>query len=501
MVIGIDLGTSSIKVVLLNDDGELVATTKHSLNCHRPKPLHSEQNPSEWLEALDIAMLQLGKKYPLSNVKAIGLAGQMHGAVLLDVHGDVLRPAILWDDGRSEAQCKMLETAVPNSREITGNLMMPGFTAPKLLWVKEHEPELFAQIDKVLLPKDYIRYILSGEFVSDMSDASGTMWLDVRNRCWSETMLSATGLTLAQMPNVIESNKVSSLLSRYYAERWGLSSLSSDEPVKLVAGAGDNAAGAIGVGLTEPGQAMLSLGTSGVYYLVTDTFSPCPQKAVHNFCHSLPEKWHLMTVILSAASCVDWLCNNVINKDIDTMFGSLKALSNDYQTDVVFLPYLSGERTPHNDPYAKGVFFGLTHTSTDIEMFVAVLEGVSFAFAEGLEALEDTQQQAQQINVIGGGAKSPFWRQLLCNILQQPIIFRRGSEAGPAVGAARLALIAIYPELPLDSVCSPGEVEQQHEPSSKMSHFYDSKYMLFKALYQQISPLFAKSKHLTKGNP
>ena len=303
MYIGIDLGTSGVKVVLLSENGQPVASHSEAMTLSRPHPLWSEQSPHEWWQATDKALLTLAEKQSLKDVRAIGLTGQMHGATLLDSQQKVLRPAILWNDGRSAEQCRTLEENVPDSRAITGNVMMPGFTAPKLLWVKQHEPEIFSQIDKVLLPKDYLRWCLTGEFASDMSDAAGTMWLDVGRRDWSDQLLAACGLSRSQMPVLFEGNEITGSLNPSLAQRWGL-----PENLPVVAGGGDNAAGAIGVGLYQTGQAMLSLGTSGVYFAVSDGFRSNPDSAVHSFCHALPQSWHLMSVMLSAASCLEWAC-------------------------------------------------------------------------------------------------------------------------------------------------------------------------------------------------
>ncbi|ORM56720.1 xylulokinase, partial [Mixta calida] len=300
MVIGIDLGTSGVKVVLLNAAGEVVASQTEKLTVSRPQPLWSEQDANSWWQATDSALQALRQQHDLSQVRAIGLTGQMHGATLLDAQHQPLRPAILWNDGRSLAQCQQLEESVPQARQITGNLMMPGFTAPKLLWVREHEPAVFSRIAKVLLPKDYLRWRLTGDFASDMSDAAGTLWLDVANRCWSDALLEACGLTQAQMPTLFEGNQITGYLQPALAQRWGM------ESVPVVAGGGDNAAGAIGTGMINAGQSMLSLGTSGVYFVVSDGFLANPESAVHSFCHALPNRWHLMSVMLSAAACLDW---------------------------------------------------------------------------------------------------------------------------------------------------------------------------------------------------
>ena len=357
MFIGIDLGTSGVKVILLNAEGHILNTQQESLTISRPQPLWSEQNPEHWWQTTQTALDKMSQQQDLSGVKAIGLSGQMHGATLLDRNGDIIRPAILWNDGRCEKQCKTLEEMVPNSRQITGNIMMPGFTAPKIKWVQEHEPENFARIDKVLLPKDYLRYKLCGQFASDMSDSAGTMWLDVEKRDWDDSILAATGLDRQHMPDLYEGNEITGNLYSELASQWGM------PEVPIVAGAGDNAAGAVGVGITKPGQAMLSLGTSGVYFAASNGFISNPESALHSFCHALPSTWHTMSVILSAASCLDWVAKLTNTADVPTLLKNVEQHANP-DSEVVFLPYLSGERTPHNNPNAKGVFFGMTHETT-----------------------------------------------------------------------------------------------------------------------------------------
>ena len=484
MYIGIDLGTSGIKVVLTNSDGEVVATQSASLDVSRPGPLLSEQAPSDWVDALHEAMNQLAENNVLSKVKGIGLSGQMHGAVLLDKNSSVIRPAILWNDGRSHKECAELEAMVANSREITGNLMMPGFTAPKLLWVKKHEPENFAKIGKVLLPKDYLRFILSGDFASDMSDSAGTMWLDVGKRAWSEQMLQACSLDVHHMPKLYEGSEVTGHLHADLATRWGM------DVVPIVAGGGDNAAGAIGVGLTQAGQAMLSLGTSGVYFVVSDKYASNPESAVHRFCHALPNTWHLMSVLLSAASCVSWFADSVVKQPLPEL---LEELGNEIQIEAnspFFLPYLSGERTPHNNPYAQGNFFGLNHETDKKALFFSVIEGVSLAFADGVDALHASGTQAKEIMLIGGGAKHVGWRQLLADVLNQPIKFCEAGEVGPGLGAARLAQLALDNETPIAEVCKTPNTLAVYEPDPQRHELFKQRRKQFRAIYTQLAPLF-----------
>ncbi len=478
MYIGIDLGTSGVKAILLDENQRLIATASRALPIYRPQPLWSEQNPQDWWNATNQAMQELASQYDLRAVKAIGLTGQMHGATLLDKADNVLSPAILWNDGRSFAECAELEQLVPNSREITGNLMMPGFTAPKLKWVDKHQPQIAEQVAKVLLPKDYLRLLMTGEYASDMSDASGTMWLDVAKRDWNLPLLNACGLDLNNMPKLFEGNQITGYLRKEVAQQWQMNS------VPVVAGGGDNAAGAIGVGLYQSGQAMLSLGTSGVYFVVTDKFTANPQKAVHSFCHALPNCWHLMSVILSAASAVDWAQKITGISDIPTLFQL--AEKSTVNSDVIFLPYLSGERTPHNDPYAKGVFWGLTHNDNQATLAKAVIEGVSFALADSIDVLHETGVQANQITLIGGGAKSSYWRQLLADITGKTFEYRTGGDVGPALGAAKLAQIALNPQQDIAQFCQPLALEAVYQPNSQRYEQYQIKRVKFAELYKHL---------------
>lgn len=484
MYLGIDLGTSGIKVILTDDKGELINSESFDLTVSRPKPLWSEQSPIDWWHALESAMTKLAANCDLSEVKAIGLAGQMHGATLLDADNQVIRPAILWNDGRCEQQCIEIEKAMSNCRAITGNIIMPGFTAPKLLWIKQHEPENFARIKMVLLPKDYLRFLLTGTFHSDMSDAAGTMWLDVEKRDWHDEMLKACGLNREQMPKLLEGNQISGYLDPTLAQQWGM------QTVPVVAGGGDNAAGAIGVGIVEPGQAMLSLGTSGVYFLVTDGYTSNPESAVHSFCHALPNQWHLMSVLLSAASCLQWFSESIAEQSVTDILAELDYAQIDQQTSPFFLPYLSGERTPHNNPKATGCFFGLTHQTNKVALAHAVLEGVSLAFADGVDALHAAGNKAKEITLIGGGARSTYWRQLLADVLDTTITFRQGGDVGPALGAVRLAQLATQPDSDIDTICPKPAVVEVHKPNSAMVEIYQARRSTFKKLYKQLAPLF-----------
>ncbi|MFS7307534.1 xylulokinase [Rahnella inusitata] len=482
MYLGIDLGTSGVKAILLSEEGQVVASHSEALTLSRPHPLWSEQNPADWWSATEKAVLALSQLHALKKVKAVGITGQMHGATVLDAQQNVLRPAILWNDGRSFSQCQQLEAAVPDSREITGNLMMPGFTAPKLQWLRENEPELFAKIDKVLLPKDYLRWLMTGVFASDMSDAAGTMWLDVAKRDWSDSLLAATGLTRQHMPALFEGNQITGQLLPALASRWGM------DCVPVIAGGGDNAAGAVGVGLYKTGQAMLSLGTSGVYFAVSDGFLSNPQQAVHSFCHALPDTWHLMSVMLSAASCLDWAANLTGTASVGELIG-LAENTPPADSPVCFLPYLSGERTPHNNPNAKGTLFGLTHQHGPADIARAVLEGVGFALADGMDVLHATGLKPHSITLIGGGARSPYWRQMLADISGLTLEYRTGGDVGPALGAARLAQIAMNPGSPLEQFLPELALEQVHQPDAQKHKVYAERRKVFRELYKRLEDL------------
>ncbi|MBU9858271.1 xylulokinase [Rahnella bonaserana] len=482
MYLGIDLGTSGVKAILLSEEGRVVASHSEALTLSRPRPLWSEQNPADWWAATDRAVSALSKQHALQSVKAVGLTGQMHGATVLDAKHQVLRPAILWNDGRSFSQCGKLEADVPDSRQITGNLMMPGFTAPKLLWLRENEPELFVKIDKVLLPKDYLRWLMTGVFASDMSDAAGTMWLDVAKRDWSDKMLSATGLERKHMPDLFEGNQITGQLLPELASRWGM------DCVPVIAGGGDNAAGAVGVGLYKTGQAMLSLGTSGVYFAVSDGFLSNPQQAVHSFCHALPDTWHLMSVMLSAASCLDWAANLTGTASVGELI-TLAQKTQPADSPVWFLPYLSGERTPHNNPNAKGTLFGLTHQHGPADIARAVLEGVGFALADGMDVLHATGLKPHSITLIGGGARSPYWRQMLADISGKTLEYRTGGDVGPALGAARLAQIAMNAGKPLEQFLPELALEQVHQPDAEQHAAYVERRKVFRELYVRLEGL------------
>ncbi len=485
MYLGIDIGTSGVKVVLVDDNQVIVGQATAELDISRPNALWSEQDPDAWWAAVEIAMskLKLENSAQLSRVCAIGLSGQMHGATVLDKNDNPLRPAILWNDGRSESECKELEQAVPNSSTITGNLAMPGFTAPKLMWLKKNEPEIFSKVNKVLLPKDYIRLRLTGEYVSDMSDSAGTLWMDVAKRDWSDEMLSACDLGREHMPRLVEGSDPSGNLRPELAKAWGIKN-----EVVVAGGAGDNAAGAVGIGTVVPGRAFLSLGTSGVYFVANEKYSPNPEQAVHAFCHCLPDMWHQMSVILSAASCLTWVTNISGAKDEASLLDEVKADGLEKDSPV-FLPYLSGERTPHNNPQAQGVFFGMNHETNRAALGRAVLEGVAYAFADGQDALLASGVDIDSVSVIGGGARSQLWGQVLASVLNRPLVYHDNAEVGPAFGGARLARLAAHGEAP-QSVCSAPAVKNIIEPDAGLSAMYGERRERFRRLYSALEHEF-----------
>jgi len=485
LYLGIDLGTSGVKLVLADEEQRVVAQATAELEVSRPHPLWSEQDPEAWWDATCQAMDRLRSDHarPLSAVRGIGLSGQMHGATLLDASDRVLRPAILWNDGRSGEACRELMRRLPEVSEITGNLVMPGFTAPKLLWVSEHEPEIFARVARVLLPKDYLRLRLSGDPASEMSDAAGTLWLDVAKRAWSPAALEATGLDERSMPALHEGSEPTGQLRPELARRWGMR-----EGIAIAGGGGDQAAGAIGVGVVEPGQAFLALGTSGVFFVAGDAFAPNPSQGVHAFCHCLPGRWHQMSVVLSAASCIAWVAALTGARDEEALMAEIAA-SRPGASAPLFLPYLSGERTPHNDPHAKGVFFGLTHEHGRAELGWAVLEGVAFALADGQAALLAGGTRIGDVAVIGGGARSELWGRILASALGRTLSYAAEAEVGPAFGAARLGRLAATGESAAE-LCTPPPVERVIEPDPQLEARCRERHETFKRLYRLLRETF-----------
>ena len=469
--------------MLLTERGAISSSASAPLEVSRPAPGFSEQEPAAWWQATLRAVNTLPDT-ARAHVRAVGLSGQMHGATLLDVHDRPLRPAILWNDGRSVQECLELERREPASRTITGNIMMPGFTAPKLLWVARHEPDIFRRTASVLLPKDYVRLRLTGEKVSDMSDAAGTGWLDVGRRQWSDAMLAATDLGRAHMPRLVEGSSASGTLTAAAADALRL------PRVTVAGGGGDNAASAVGLGVVKAGEAFLSLGTSGVLFVVTDRFRPNPERAAHAFCHCLPHRWHQMSVMLSAASTLDWVAQLVGATDLPLLAAAAEAHGLSRHSPV-FLPYLTGERTPHNDPHSRGVFFGLRPDTTSAELAGAVLEGVAFAFADGLEVLTQENAEVNDISVTGGGARLPYWGRLIAAALNRPLSYRSGGEVGAALGAARLARLAAN-EGSEEEVCTAPPIERVVQPDSALAALLASRRRTFQQLYRDLKHTFVE---------
>jgi xylulokinase len=479
MYIGIDVGTSSVKAILMDADQRIVASRSENLTVERPHPGWSEQDPESWISATSAAVDALARDRPkeMKRVRGIGLSGHMHGATLVDKADRPLRPCILWNDGRSAKEAAELD-ADRRFREITGNIVFPGFTAPKLVWVERHEPKIFDKVAKVLLPKDYVRLWLAGVRASDMSDSAGTSWLDVAKRDWSEALLSATHLHRDQMPSLHEGTEPTGKLRSVLAERWKM----DDSPV-IAGGAGDNAASACGVGTVAPGSAFVSLGTSGVLFVSNERFRPNPASAVHAFCHALPRTWHQMGVILSAAASLEWLAG-VTGASAADLAASVERQGGG-PGSALFLPYLSGERTPHNDAAARGSFVGLGHESDRAALARAVMEGVAFAFADCLAALKAAGTSVERATAVGGGSRSRAWLQIIANVLNVPIDVPAEGDFGGAFGAARLGLIAAEDADPI-AICRPPTVQESIAPDAKGAEAYAAAFRRYRALYPAI---------------
>lgn len=482
MYLGLDLGTSSVKAMLIDGDQKVVGVGHAGLTVQRPHPGWSEQAPGDWLRATEEAVAALKASHPkeLAAVKGIGLSGHMHGATLIDAKDRVLRPCILWNDTRSHAEAAALD-ADPRFRALTGNIVFPGFTAPKLAWVKNNEPDTFAKVAKVLLPKDFLRLWLTGEYLSDMSDSAGTSWLDTGKRAWSSELLEATGLTVEQMPGLVEGTDRAGTLRAELADKWGLGS-----DVVVAGGAGDNAASACGMGTVAEGQAFVSLGTSGVLFAANACYLPKPESAVHAFCHALPKTWHQMGVILSATDALNWH-STVTGKSAGDLTGELGDVLK-APTGVTFLPYLSGERTPHNDAKIRGAFIGLGHESDRAVLTQAVLEGVTFAIRDSLEALKSAGTRIDRVTAIGGGSRSRYWLSSIATALDMPVDIPADGDFGAAFGAARLGLIAATGADPL-SVCTAPKTAETVEPVKALSSAYEAAYRRYRALYPAIRGL------------
>jgi xylulokinase len=482
MFIGLDLGTSGVRALLVDGAGAAIHSTEAPLTVAHPHPGWSEQDPDDWVAAATSALKRLQADRPgeIAQLRGIGLSGQMHGATLLDENGAVLRPCLLWNDTRSHQQATRFD-ALPGMREISGNIVFPGFTAPKLAWVAEHEPELFARVAKVLLPKDYLSYWLTGCMVSDMSDAAGTSWLDVGARAWSPELLTATGMRKDQMPELREGCEVVAPLRRDLAAELGL-----PKDVQVVAGGADNAASACGVGALAEGDGFVSLGTSGVLLAAREGFTPDTDSAVHTFCHAIPGTWYQMGVILAATDSLNWLARITGAAPAD-LAGELP---DHLQTPgpLRFLPYLSGERTPHNDSAVRGAFLGLDIATSRADLTRAVIEGVSFALRDSLEALRQTGARLDRVLAIGGGTRSRYWTELLATVLNLPVDLPEQGDFGAALGAARLAICGVTGAAPADVMTKP-PIAETIDPRADLIAACDDAHAAFAASYPTLKAM------------
>lgn len=481
MYLGIDLGTSGIKVILADSSQTIVTSATAALQVSRPHSGWSEQNPDDWIAATRHAFAEIRKVYAseLKAVSAVGLSGQMHGATVLDNKDKVLRPCILWNDTRSHQEASELD-AMPVFREVTGNIVFPGFTAPKLRWLQKHETDLFDQIEKVLLPKDYLRHWLTGDYISDMSDASGTGWLDVASRKWSPALLQICKLDEKQMPALVEGSEAAGQIRPDVAKELGLGG-----NVIVAGGGGDNATSAIATGIIEPGSAFISIGTSGVIFAANDEFLPNPDSAVHTFCHALPDRWHQMGVILSASASLNWYSGitGCSEKMLTTeLGGTLRPPS-----EVLFLPYLAGERTPHNDAKVRGSFLGLGAEMDRGALTQSILEGVAFAFRDNLEALRSTGTTPASVIALGGGMNSPYWVKVIASVLDLPVEIPQHREFGAAFGAVRLAMLADG-LASAEKVCQAPMLSDTVFPDQSLRPQFEASYQRFRAAYQHTAP-------------
>jgi len=478
MYIGLDLGTSALKGIVIDDAQKVLAEATAPLEVNRPFDGWSEQAPATWLDATDTVMRALAGQVDLGAVRGIGLSGHMHGATLLDAADQVLRPCILWNDTRSAIEAAALD-ADPRFRALTGNIVFPGFTAPKLVWVRAHEPAVFDRVAKVLLPKDYLRLWLTGEHVAEMSDAAGTSWLDTGARDWSDDLLAATGLSRMQMPRLVEGSEVSGHVRDTLAAQWVL-----PKGVVVAGGGGDNAASAVGVGVVKAGEAFVSLGTSGVLFAASDAYQPDAASAVHTFCHALPGTWHQMGVILAAADALNWYAG-VVGEPAAKLTGKLGSLKAPGRT--LFLPYLGGERTPHNDAAVRGSFVHLDHASDRVSLTRAVLEGVTHAFRDSFDALTSTGTRITRLIGVGGGSKSDYWIKAIATSLGMPIELPVAGDFGGAYGAARLGMMAAT-GAGAELATAP-QIARVIEPDTALSDDFAAAHARYRATYQALRAL------------
>jgi xylulokinase len=486
--LGIDLGTSELKAVLLDENGVVLGHSGVALSISRPRNGWSEQEPEDWWRACSLALNQLQHENPAAyaRIGCMGFSGQMHGAVLLDKKGRCIRPAILWNDSRASAEATALAENYPSFAAITGSLPMAGFTAPKLLWLKSHEPEAFRAVDCMLSPKDYLRLKLTGERITEMSDAAGTLWLDVQNRRWFEPMIRATGMDLRQFPRLVEGTEAAGELTRSVAKAYDLRG-----DVVVAAGGADNPAAGVGIGAVDSGQSFITLGTSAAVVSITGNAVGNAPAGVHGFCHALPNRWYAMGVILSGASCLRWITSLL---SLPSEQALLDLVSDAVPLDrpvplsaPLFLPYLSGERTPHNNPLVRGGFVNLAHETSAAMLGYAVLEGVGFALHDSLNSVQSSGAIVSKCSLVGGGARSAYWAQLLANIVGRELHTLLGSELIASIGAAKLGLLAkgCGPELLQRGICT----KQVFIPSAAQHAELQARYAKFRSLYPAVRGL------------
>lgn len=481
-MLGLDIGTSGAKAVVVRDDGEVIATGTAEYPISHPHPLWSEQDPADWWAGAQAALKAALDDAAVSpgDVAGLGLTGQMHGAVFLDADDAVIRPAMLWNDGRTAAQCEEIERRVGLERllAIAGNPALEGFQAPKILWLRQHEPEAFARVRRVLLPKDYIRLLLTGDAATDASDASGTLLLDLAARDWSEEILAALEIPREWLPRVYEGPEVTGALRDDIADALGLR-----PGLPVVAGGGDNAAAAVGTGIVREGFVSSSVGTSGVIFAHTDTFVPDPSGRLHAFCHAVPGKYHLMGVTLAAGGSMQWWRETLDDGSSFAELSDAAAAIPPGAEGLLFLPYLSGERTPHRDPLARGTFFGLTTRHTKAHMTRALMEGVVFSLREAVEIMRELGIEMDHARATGGGARGTLWRELQADIYRMPVA-RTTTEEGPAYGAALLAGVGaeVFPDVETASA-KVALAPERHEPDEARAARYDAMFALYRDLY------------------
>ena len=484
--IGIDLGTSAAKFLLMDEKGTIANVVTKGYPLEFPQPGWSQQNPEDWKKAMEEGIPELIAGVDASLIAGIGSGGQMHGLVVLDENDNVIRPAILWNDGRTAAQVDYLNGVIGKEKlsELTANIAFAGFTAPKILWMKENEPENFAKIKKIMLPKDYINYVLTGVHACDYSDASGILLLDVKNKRWSREMLEICGVEEKQMPQLFESYECIGTVKPEVAKALGL-----PEGVKVAAGAGDNAAAAVGTGVVGEGGCNISLGTSGTVFISSKSFGVDPNNALHAFAHA-DGGYHLMGCMLSAASCNKWLMDDILRtKDYA---GEQAEIAEEKlgRNNVFFLPYLMGERSPINDTDARATFIGMSMDTTRADMVQAVLEGVAFAIRDSVEVAKSLGIDIPSSKICGGGAKSPLWKKILANVLGVKLE-SPASEQGPGMGGAMLAMVACGAYESVQAVCDTiVETASVLEPEAELTGLYEAQYQKFKTIYPAVKAIF-----------